>query len=80
MYVKTSFKETAYFPASFKIDSRGEVFQFGNPGLSRIASRINSQSQAELLTMIQLLLPGTNNIYYGDEIGMIDLPLNATVS
>lgn len=53
--------------------------QFGNPQLSRIASRVQSQQQAELLTMLQLLLPGTNSIYYGEEIGMLDLPFNKSV-
>ncbi|VDM08944.1 unnamed protein product [Wuchereria bancrofti] len=50
------------------------MWEFGSPQLSRIASRVKSQQQAELLTMLQLLLPGTSSIYYGDEIGMIDLP------
>ncbi|VDN42914.1 unnamed protein product [Gongylonema pulchrum] len=50
------------------------MWEFGNPHLSRIASRVQSQQQAELLTMVQLLLPGTNSIYYGEEIGMLDLP------
>lgn len=30
--------------------------------------------------MLQLLLPGTNSIYYGDEIGMLDLPTEKLVS
>ncbi|MCP9262136.1 Neutral and basic amino acid transport protein rBAT [Dirofilaria immitis] len=45
----------------------------------RIASRVKSQQQAELLSMLQLLLPGTNSIYYGDEIGMLDLPVEKSV-
>ncbi|EJD76479.1 CBR-ATG-2 protein [Loa loa] len=55
------------------------VWEFGNPHLSRIASRVKSQQQAELLTMLQLLLPGTSSIYYGDEIGMMDLPTEKLV-
>uniref|UniRef100_A0A2K6VEB6 alpha-glucosidase n=1 Tax=Onchocerca volvulus TaxID=6282 RepID=A0A2K6VEB6_ONCVO len=55
------------------------LWEFGNPQLSRIASRIKSQQQAELLTMLQLFLPGTNSIYYGDEIGMVDLPITKSV-
>ncbi|VDO37522.1 unnamed protein product, partial [Onchocerca flexuosa] len=54
-------------------------WEFGNPQLSRIASRVKSQQQAELLTMLQLFLPGTNSIYYGDEIGMVDLPIKKLV-
>ncbi|KAL3994876.1 Alpha amylase catalytic domain family protein [Acanthocheilonema viteae] len=50
------------------------MWEFGNPKLSRIASRVKSQQQAEMLTMLQLFLPGTISIYYGDEIGMMDLP------
>lgn len=54
--------------------------QFGNPELSRIASRVKSLQLAELLTMLQLLLPGTISVYYGDEIGMMDLPTEKLVS
>ncbi|CAG9540596.1 unnamed protein product [Cercopithifilaria johnstoni] len=50
------------------------MWEFGNPELSRIASRVKSPQQAEMLSMLQLLLPGTISIYYGDEIGMMDLP------
>uniref|UniRef100_A0A0N4UR44 alpha-glucosidase n=1 Tax=Dracunculus medinensis TaxID=318479 RepID=A0A0N4UR44_DRAME len=52
------------------------MWEFGNPYISRLASRIKSRNQAELLTMIHLLLPGTNNFYYGEEIGMTNLPDN----
>uniref|UniRef100_A0A915PSG3 alpha-glucosidase n=1 Tax=Setaria digitata TaxID=48799 RepID=A0A915PSG3_9BILA len=55
------------------------MWEFGNPQLSRIASRVKSQQQAELLTMLQLLLPGSSSIYYGDEIGMMDLPTDKSV-
>lgn len=53
------------------------MWEFGNPFLSRLASRVQSSKQAEILTMIQLLLPGTNSIYYGEEIGMRDLSNNS---
>uniref|UniRef100_A0A914WQE2 alpha-glucosidase n=1 Tax=Plectus sambesii TaxID=2011161 RepID=A0A914WQE2_9BILA len=49
------------------------MWEFGNPFASRLASRVGSRSQAEVLTMLQLLLPGSNNFYYGEEIGMRDL-------
>uniref|UniRef100_A0A0R3RS05 Aamy domain-containing protein n=1 Tax=Elaeophora elaphi TaxID=1147741 RepID=A0A0R3RS05_9BILA len=55
------------------------MWELGNPQLSRIASRVKSQQQAEMLTMLQLLLPGTISIYYGDEIGMVDLPTEKLV-
>ncbi|VDM48079.1 unnamed protein product [Toxocara canis] len=54
------------------------MWEFGNPSLSRLASRVQSSKQGELLTMIQLLLPGTNSIYYGEEIGMRDLANDST--
>uniref|UniRef100_A0AC34FXT6 Glycosyl hydrolase family 13 catalytic domain-containing protein n=1 Tax=Panagrolaimus sp. ES5 TaxID=591445 RepID=A0AC34FXT6_9BILA len=49
------------------------VWEFGNPYTDRIASRVHSKIHAELLMMIQLLLPGTSMIYYGDEIGSINV-------
>lgn len=49
------------------------LWEFGNPTLPRLASRIRSRSQAELLTLVQLMLPGVNSFYYGEEIGMRDL-------
>jgi glycosidase len=45
------------------------VWEFGNPYTDRIASRVHNKIHSELLLMIQLLLPGTSMIYYGDEIG-----------
>ncbi|EPB68345.1 alpha amylase, catalytic domain protein [Ancylostoma ceylanicum] len=49
-------------------------WEFGNQHISRIASRVESRAHAELLLMLQLILPGTNNFYYGDELGMKNLP------
>ncbi|KAM3718932.1 Neutral and basic amino acid transport protein rBAT [Dirofilaria immitis] len=68
--------ELMHFHATKNISA---MWEFGNPQLSRIASRVKSQQQAELLSMLQLLLPGTNSIYYGDEIGMLDLPVEKSV-
>lgn len=52
-------------------------WQFGNSELPRLASRVHSRAQAELLSMIQFLLPGANSFYYGEEIGMRNL-INST--
>ncbi|KJH50546.1 alpha amylase, catalytic domain protein [Dictyocaulus viviparus] len=54
-------------------------WEFGNPWVSRLASRVESRAHAELLLMLQLLLPGTNNFYYGDELGMKDLQNSSIV-
>jgi len=49
---------------------------FGNHDNPRLASRIG-RSQAKLVGLLQLTLPGIPVIYYGDEIGMEDLPIAA---
>ena len=49
-------------------------FQLGDAFTSRIATRVESRAQAEALLLVQLVVPGTINVYYGDEIGMTDLP------
>ncbi|EYC12434.1 hypothetical protein Y032_0047g1477 [Ancylostoma ceylanicum] len=54
-------------------------WEFGNQHISRIASRVESRAHAELLLMLQLILPGTNNFYYGDELGMKNLPNDSVV-
>jgi alpha-glucosidase len=46
----------------------------GNHDKPRIASRIG-QSQARLAAMLLLTLRGTPTLYYGDEIGMEDVPI-----
>ncbi|GMT13450.1 hypothetical protein PFISCL1PPCAC_4747, partial [Pristionchus fissidentatus] len=50
------------------------AWEFGNPSTDRLASRVGSRKHSELLLMVQLLLPGSNAIYYGDELGMRNLP------
>ncbi|PIO75876.1 hypothetical protein TELCIR_02071 [Teladorsagia circumcincta] len=54
-------------------------WEFGNAWLSRLASRVDSRAHAELLIMTQLMLPGSNSFYYGDELGMKNLPNDSVV-
>jgi alpha-glucosidase len=46
----------------------------GNHDQSRIASRIGKQ-QARVAAMLLLTLPGTLTMYYGEEIGMTNVPI-----
>jgi alpha-glucosidase len=48
----------------------------GNHDQPRIASRIGKQ-QARVSAMLLLTLPGTLTMYYGEEIGMINVPIAA---
>ncbi|VDP01883.1 unnamed protein product [Heligmosomoides polygyrus] len=54
-------------------------WEFGNPWLSRLASRVDSRAHSQLLIMLQLVLPGSNSFYYGDELGMKNLPNDSVV-
>jgi alpha-glucosidase len=47
----------------------------GNHDRSRVASRVGP-AQAGVAAMLLLTLRGTPTIYYGDEIGMTDVPIN----
>ena len=49
-------------------------YVLGNHDESRFASRYG-ESQARVGAMLQLTLRGTPTIYYGDEIGMTDVPI-----
>jgi len=55
------------------------MWELGNSQLSRLASRVESRIRAELLTMLQLMLPGTNTFYYGEELGMRNLPNDSMI-
>jgi alpha-glucosidase len=46
----------------------------GNHDISRIATRIGSEA-ARLAAMLLLTLRGTPTLYYGDELGMTDVPI-----
>jgi alpha-glucosidase len=48
-------------------------WQIGNPDNARVASRIGAQN-ATLANVLNLMLGGTAVMYYGEEIGMEDLP------
>jgi alpha-glucosidase len=48
----------------------------GNHDNARIATRVGVQ-QAPVAAMLLLTLPGTLTMYYGEEIGMIDVPIPA---
>lgn len=50
------------------------LWQFGDSSTARLASRTRSRLQAELLQLLLVLLPGTPILYYGDELGVKDLP------
>jgi glycosidase len=48
------------------------LWQFANAQTERLASRTSSRLQAELLLMVELLLPGTPILFYGDELFIHD--------
>lgn len=53
------------------------VYCFSNHDQSRIVSRFGRQ-QSRLISMLQLTLPGLPVVYYGDELGMEDVPIEAS--
>ena len=52
----------------------------GSHDTHRIASRIGGRRYTDAMNILLLLLPGTPTLYYGDEIGMMDVfvPYNQT--
>jgi alpha-glucosidase len=46
----------------------------GNHDISRVASRVGARG-ARLAAMLLLTLRGTPTLYYGDELGMVDVPI-----
>lgn len=55
----------------FQISDRPVAWQFSDYRVSRLNSRFND-SLGDLMTFLQLTLPGAVEIYYGQEIGMKD--------
>lgn len=53
-------------------DSFTPYWQFSNPDSSRLASRFDAET-ANLLTFMQLTLPGALSLYYGQELGLRDV-------
>jgi alpha-glucosidase len=51
------------------------VYVLGNHDQSRIVTRLGGEQPARVAAMMKLTLPGTPFIYYGDEIGMEDVPI-----
>lgn len=50
-------------------------FKLGNHDVSRAASRLGSEN-VNIANVLNLLLGGTSLVYYGEEIGMQDLPVD----
>ncbi len=50
-------------------------YVLGNHDRPRVASRLESRKKARLFAMLQLTLKGMPFIYYGEEIGMSDVPI-----
>jgi alpha-glucosidase len=55
-------------------DHAWPAWSLGNHDRSRLASRV-SPEQARVATLMLLTLRGTPTLYYGDEIGMTDVPI-----
>ena len=50
-------------------------YVLGNHDEPRVASRLGSPAQARLAMLLLLTLRGTPTLYYGDELGMQDVPI-----
>ncbi len=50
-------------------------YVLGNHDRTRLATRFGGQAQARVASMLLLTLRGTPTIYYGEEIGMEDVPI-----
>jgi alpha-glucosidase len=59
-------------------DDLRPFYCFGNHDIPRLASRVG-RGPARLVGLLQLTLPGTPIIYYGDELGMQDVPIEKSL-
>jgi alpha-glucosidase len=59
---------------SYLTDEARPFYCFSNHDESRLATRFG-EKQARMLAVLQLTLPGTPVIYYGQELGMQDVPI-----
>ena len=48
------------------------IWSFGSPFCPRLAKRVGSRAVGELLVLLELILPGTPLVYFGEEIGRED--------
>ncbi|CAK9296311.1 unnamed protein product [Gordionus sp. m RMFG-2023] len=60
-----------------QVPEKKGTWMLGNKDVSRITSRMGSQTYVNALNALLLLLPGTSLPYYGDEIGLTDNPLSS---
>ncbi|VDO96758.1 unnamed protein product [Soboliphyme baturini] len=48
------------------------MWEIGNPYVSRLATRVGGIERGELFMLLLMMLPGSINTYYGDELGLLD--------
>jgi hypothetical protein len=48
------------------------IWAYGSAFTARLASRVGGRAVAELLLLLELMLPGTPLVYYGEETGQSD--------
>lgn len=53
-----------------RFNSSWPMWEVGHPYVSRLASRLGGRDRADLIMMLLMTLPGSVNVYAGDEIGM----------
>ncbi len=51
------------------------VYCFGNHDQWRLVTRMGGAEQARLIALLQMALPGLPTVYYGDELGMPNSPI-----
>ncbi|OYX36955.1 hypothetical protein B7Z00_04115 [Candidatus Saccharibacteria bacterium 32-50-10] len=63
------------FQGMLNPDEHTPVYCFSNHDQSRIVTRMGGDEQARLVALMQMSLPGLPTVYYGDELGMPDTPV-----